>query len=67
MLKKVAEDLIIVFSDGTKMWRHEYDGSENWEYSTPFVPPADVKPIKSLFTQNIGWDSLADIHEDIKS
>jgi len=44
------------------MWRGEYDGSEWWEYSTPFVMPAKTKQIKSLITPNVGWDSLEDIN-----
>ena len=46
---EVATDLIIVFSDGSKMWRGEYDGSEWWEDSSPFQKPdgqrgGDPKP-----------------------
>jgi hypothetical protein len=55
--QRVATDLIIVFSDGAKMWRGEYDGSEWWEYSTPFKQPAETKPIKKLMPGT--WDSLA--------
>ena len=60
---KVATDLIIVFSDGVKMWRGEYDGSEWWEYSTPFFMPSEIKKIERLFANSVGWESLADIHE----
>jgi hypothetical protein len=59
---KVAVDLIIVFADGVKMWRGEYDGREWWEYSTPFQFPQSAKPIKSLFARGTGWESLEDIH-----
>lgn len=62
--QKVAEDLIIVFSDGAKMWRGEYDGSEWWEFSSPFKAPAAIKQIRSLFTRGVGWDSLARINPD---
>lgn len=47
--QEVATDLIIVFSDGAKMWRGEYDGAEWWCYSSPFVQPAVTKPIANLF------------------
>ncbi len=57
--QEVASDLIIVFSDGTKMWRGEYDGSEWWEFSPPFTAPLDTKPIKTLFAEGVGWESLA--------
>ena len=62
---KVADDLIIVFSDGIKMWRNDYDGSEWWEFQTPFIMPHDKKSINSLFTQNVGWDDLAEINKKL--
>ena len=46
--QEVATDLIIVFSDGSKMWRGEYDGSEGWEYSTPFKTPLERNEIRTL-------------------
>lgn len=64
---EVAQDLIIVFSDGSKMWRGEYDGSEWWEYSTPFIMPKDLKSISKLFAfegNQCGWVSLKDLHEN---
>jgi hypothetical protein len=57
---EVAKDLIVVFSDGTKLWRGEYDGSEWWEYSTPFKKPAECKPIKRLMGGM--WDTLRDMN-----
>ena len=57
--QKVAHDLIIVFSDGQKMWRGEYDGSEWWEYSTLFKRPEAAISIPSLFCH--GWSDLAEI------
>lgn len=45
---EIAGDLIIVFSDGVKMWRGEYDGSEWWEYSSPFKQPEVKLPIRTL-------------------
>lgn len=64
--QKVATDLIIVFSDGAKMWRGEYDGSEWWDRSTLFVRPKVTKPIKKLFTNEVGWDDLEEINENLK-
>jgi len=61
--QQVASDLIIVFGDGSSMWRHEYDGSEYWKYATPFVMPKHEKPIKSLFARSVGWSSLQDINQ----
>ena len=60
--QEVAHDLIIVFSDGFKMWRGEYDGSEWWEFSTPFKTPKEKKPITSLFA-DIGWSALLEINK----
>ena len=45
---EIPWDLIIVFSDGATMWRGEYDGSEWWNFSTPFVMPQDLKSINTL-------------------
>lgn len=63
---EVAQDLIIVFSDGAKMWRGEYDGSEWWEFSTPFKRSEETKPIKRLTVQGtdkVGWESLESLNE----
>jgi len=64
--QQVASDLIIVFKDGFKMERHEYDGSEGWDYSKPFRMPPDFISISSLFCvgDQVGWRSLREIHED---
>lgn len=63
--QEIATDLIIVFSDGTKMWRHEYDGSEHWKYSRPFTMPTTLHPIMRLKgAQGEMWASLADMNDD---
>lgn len=59
---EVATDLIIVFADGSKMWRDEYDGSESWAYSTPFVMPSKKLPIKRLV--GAYWPSLESLQDD---
>lgn len=63
--QKVAFDLIIVFCDGTSMTRGEYDGSEYWSYSKPFVEPEQTKAITSLFVkpEQVGWKTLEAINE----
>ena len=58
----VARDLIIVFSDGKKMWRNEHDGIEWWEFSTPFKKPQNLLPITSLFAQPDPCVDLTKIH-----
>lgn len=59
--QEIASDLVIVFSDGSKMWRHEYDGSENWVYSKPFKMPLDKKPIPTLCS-GFMWRDLEDMN-----
>lgn len=61
--QEVATDLIVAFSDGAKMWRSEYDGSEWWEYSTPFKMPEQKHPISCL----VGglWSSVADLNKKV--
>ena len=64
-VQEVADDLIIVFDDGSRMWRHEYDGSECWDYVAPFVAPKETKKITRLIVPKsmIGWKSLEAINE----
>lgn len=59
--QEVADDLIIVFRNGERMSRGEYDGSEWWQYHNNFSRPAETKPIKSLFAEDC-WESLAEIN-----
>jgi hypothetical protein len=63
---KVAQDLVVVFSDGQQLRRGEYDGSEWWEYSKPFEEPKASKEIASVFVsdEDIGWKSLAQINKE---
>lgn len=59
---EVAGDLLIIFKDGSRMERGEYDGSEWWEVRRPFVEPATKRPISSLF--RFDYEStLADIQD----
>jgi hypothetical protein len=55
----VATDLIIAFSDGAKMWRGEYDGSEWWEFSSPFCQPDESLDIAQLVGSY--WPTLAQL------
>lgn len=77
----VAQDLIIVFQDGQRMWRDAYDGAESWEYSRPFVAPHTLRPLQYLFCDrrpdtfvgtlcgtiayNWTWDSLEELHQHV--
>lgn len=58
---EVATDLIIVFSDGSRMWRGEYDGAEWWEFSRPFKRPKEAHKINRLIGDC--WDTLEDLHD----
>lgn len=60
---KVAEDLLVV---GDNWWleRHEYDGSEWWEYKELPARPVLCKQVKSVFSTSIGevgWISLREL------
>jgi len=59
---EVAQDLVIMFSNGDRMERAEYDGSEWWERIRPLSPPPTPgEPITTLVGQY--WPSLADLHD----
>ena len=66
--QEVASDLIIAFLDGSIMWRHEYDGSECWEYKPKFRQPKKTHKIKSLFCNEYGnWQDLREINSKEES
>ena len=46
-LREVNLDMIIVFTNGDRMMRQEYDGSEWWEYiqAAPLTPPLVAVPL----------------------
>jgi len=62
--QQVASDLEIIFKDGLRMWRYEYDGYECWYFSKPVPELNKNHEIKSLFTNYLGWKSLRKINED---
>ena len=58
---EIAQDLLVV---GEDWWleRHEYDGSEWWEFkTTPSKPDGYSKP-KGLKAIIIGWEDLSEIN-----
>lgn len=59
--QKIASDIIIVFIDGLRMYRDEYDGYESWSYIGAFKRPQTTKKIRSLLSDS-GWESLGDIN-----
>lgn len=65
---KIATDLVIV-GDGWWLERHEYDGSEWWEYKQAPTTTAHALPLRQVIvTENqIGWESVESIHEDLEN
>lgn len=61
---EVATDLVIRFSDGKHMWRHEYDGSESWDYDAPANVDYTVpgKPVERLVGRY--WPSFEALHSE---
>lgn len=63
---EVAEDLVVVFKDGSWLSRGEYDGSEWWNYNKKPEAPATYKPIRHVITSTSGWRSVAEIDAEDK-
>ena len=60
--QEVAEDLTIVFHDGDRLERREYDGSEWWELVRVTKTP-EAKPLKTIFVgEKGGWCALAELN-----
>lgn len=57
---EVATDLIVV---GKDFWleRHEYDGSEWWEYKSHPQMPMEIKQVSKVFGGM--WNTLAEIND----
>lgn len=59
----VAQDLVILFSNGDWASRAEYDGSEWWQYhSLPVVPLGPAAPITALMGKM--FSMVEDYHEE---
>ena len=60
---EVAQDLIVV---GNDFWleRHEYDGSEWWEYKELYRMPEKEINVKKIIAQKTGecWSTLAELN-----
>lgn len=58
---EIPSDLVVEFVDGTYLYRHEYDGAENWEYANKLVP---VQPSAKPITKVVGryWPDVAGLH-----
>lgn len=61
--QEVAVDLLVV---GVDWWleRHEYDGSEWWEFKTvPLWPAAPVRCPRKVVSGLWGWSTLKEMNE----
>lgn len=59
--QEVAADLTIVFSDGIRMFRMEYDGAEWWSHTPPVTPAENPMPIRTL-TGGM-WSSIRNLND----
>ena len=59
---EIAEDLVVIFRDGSWLSRGEYDGSEWWNYNEVPKVPATHKPITRLRSDDTCWSTLAEIN-----
>ena len=61
---EVAQDLKIV---GKDWWleRYEYDGAEGWTYMALPIKPLEQKSIQRVITSEIGWQSLAEMQNEV--
>lgn len=59
---EIAIDLVVV---GSNWWleRHEYDGSEWWEFKEIFKRADDAKPFTRVKVRDdqVGWEELAEV------
>lgn len=60
---EVADDLLIV---GEDFWleRHEYDGSEWWEFKTMPKKPDQEREVKKVIKDDWYWGSLTSINQE---
>lgn len=69
-LQNVASDLVIEFSDETRLVRTEYDGSEAWRYIRKFSIPDQPHPISKLVRdegdRRMYYRTLAELNKDEK-
>ena len=62
---KIAQDLVVVFSDRSWLERNEYDGAEEFEYKQApnLVAMHDYDVIDCHSAGKIGWEDLADLND----
>lgn len=52
---KIPLDLVIAFSDGSKLARGEFNDAECWDYSKPFKLPLSVLELSNVKTTAPYW------------
>ena len=52
---EVLDNLVIVFKDGTYLYRNEYDGSEWWDYANKITFDLKYKKLNTLFNERYCW------------
>lgn len=62
--QKIATDLVVVFTDGSWLERHEYDGAENWENKRCPSRLENAKIFDIVGGDDYFWDSLHDMNKD---
>ena len=58
---EVAQDLVIVFNDGSYLERYEYDGAESWQYQSTPKKKRNAKTFDKLFAfelDRVGWENI---------
>lgn len=60
--QEVASDLVIRLNDGGLLYRHEYDGAEEWYVHKPIPVGVEIKKIKRLTGGS--WDDLKTLNKE---
>lgn len=62
--QEIPFDLVIMLKDGTWFERHEYDGSEWWDYiKRPSEPSVVINHIDRLTDDSCMWESFIDFYK----
>lgn len=59
----IATDLVVVFTDGSWLERHEYDGSEWWEIKRRPARFENAKSFKCVGGNGYSWDPLHEMND----
>jgi hypothetical protein len=59
----IATDLVVVFTDMRYLYRFEYDGAENWQYSRPIQLADEYKSYSKVGGDEYMWKTLEEIND----